>query len=186
MTKDWETLSVLHRNREAARAYYIPFTTKEAAWTGQRSNSDRFQLLNGTWKFAYYQTPEEVPEQIHDSEYNTEEWDDLIVPSNWQMHGYGIPHYTNKQYPFPIDPPHVPTENPTGVYRRTFDIDTTWEQEQIFLRFEGVDSAFHLWINGQEVGYSQGSRIPAEFDITNFIKVGGKFNHSQSLSMVRC
>ncbi|WP_058308831.1 glycoside hydrolase family 2 TIM barrel-domain containing protein [Gracilibacillus massiliensis] len=165
MTKDWEQLSVLHRNREDARAYYIPFSNKETARTHQRVHSDRFQLLNGTWKFAYFETPQEVPEHI-------EEWDQLIVPSNWQMHGYGIPHYTNKQYPFPIDPPNVPTENPTGVFQREFDIDSSWEQEQIFLRFEGVDSAFHLWINGKEVGYSQGSRIPAEFDITNYINVG--------------
>ncbi|SHM67213.1 glycoside hydrolase family 2 TIM barrel-domain containing protein [Gracilibacillus kekensis] len=165
MTKDWEQLSVLHRNREDARAYYIPFSNKETAWTNQRIHSERFQLLNGTWKFAYYETPQEVPEHV-------EEWDDLVVPSNWQMHGYGIPHYTNKQYPFPIDPPKVPTENPTGIYQREFDIDSSWEQEQIFLRFEGVDSAFHLWVNDKEVGYSQGSRIPAEFDITNYISVG--------------
>ncbi len=170
MTKDWETLSVLQRNRESARSYYIPFANQETAWTNQRTNSDRFQLLNGTWKFAYFETPQHVPDDVCESDVN--DWDELLVPSNWQMHGYGIPHYTNKQYPFPIDPPRIPTENPTGIYRRNFYIDPSWEKQQIFLRFEGVDSAFHLFINGREVGYSQGSRIPAEFNVTDYVKTG--------------
>ncbi|WP_018931687.1 glycoside hydrolase family 2 TIM barrel-domain containing protein [Gracilibacillus lacisalsi] len=170
MTKDWETLSVLQRNRENARSYYIPFANQASAWTNQRSNSDRFQLLNGTWKFAYFDTTQQVPEDV--CEGDASDWDELFVPSNWQMNGYGIPHYTNKQYPFPIDPPRIPTENPTGIYRRYFYIDPDWENQHIFLRFEGVDSAFHLFINGKEVGYSQGSRIPAEFNVTDYVQTG--------------
>ncbi len=170
MIKDWENVSVLHRNRQPARAHYIPYTNLSTAWTGQRHNSEYVTLLNGKWKFAYFQTPEEA--SFHMEKMEHIEWDELYVPSNWQTQGYGKPHYTNKQYPFPIDPPRVPTENPTGVYQREFKIDSTWDKKNIFLRFEGVDSAFHLWVNNKEVGYSQGSRIPAEFDITNVAKVG--------------
>lgn len=170
MIKDWENVSVLHRNRQPARAHYIPYANLSAAWTGQRHNSEYVTLLNGKWKFAYFQTPEEA--SFHMEEMEHIEWDELYVPSNWQTQGYGKPHYTNKQYPFPINPPRVPTENPTGVYQREFTMDSTWDKKNIFLHFEGVDSAFHLWVNNKEVGYSQGSRIPAEFDITNFVKVG--------------
>ncbi|SER90590.1 evolved beta-galactosidase subunit alpha [Gracilibacillus ureilyticus] len=170
--RDWENLAVLQRNRQPARAYYVPFSNTSAAKTYQRANSDRFQLLNGMWQFAYYSAPEEVPDDFYKEKYFCEDWDRIEVPSNWQMNGYGIPQYTNKQYPFPVDPPRVPSENSTGVYRREFIIDPSWLTEKLFLRFEGVDSAFHLWVNGQEVGYSQGSRIPSEFEITDFVREG--------------
>src|SRR5699024_10743664 len=94
------------------------------------------------------------------------------VPHHWQLQGYDKPHYTNVNFPFPVDPPNIPTENPTGSYRRTFFISDTWAEDQICLRFEGVDSSFHLWVNGKEVGYSEGSRIPAEFDITDYVRTG--------------
>jgi hypothetical protein len=95
-----------------------------------------------------------------------------MVPSHWQLNGYGKPHYTNVQYPFPVDSPNVPTENPTGSYRRSFYIPQEWTSQKVILRLEGVDSAFHVWVNGQEAGYSQGSRIPAEFDISSYIREG--------------
>ncbi|UOQ87231.1 glycoside hydrolase family 2 TIM barrel-domain containing protein [Gracilibacillus salinarum] len=170
MTKDWQTLSVLERNRTKARAHYIPYADQQTAKKDVRSHSDRFQLLNGKWKFAYFPTDQHVPNDV--AQCDVSDWDQLYVPSNWQMHGYGIPHYTNKQYPFPIDPPHIPTENPTGVYRRTFYLNEEWEDKRVFIRFEGVDSAFHLLINGAEVGYSQGSRIPSEFAISDFVQPG--------------
>src|SRR5699024_6434617 len=94
------------------------------------------------------------------------------VPHHWQLRGYEQPRYTNVNFPCPVDPPNIPTENPTGSYRRTFFIPNTWAEDQICLRFEGVDSSFHLWVNGEEVGYSEGSRIPAEFDITDYVRVG--------------
>jgi beta-galactosidase/beta-glucuronidase len=170
MEKDWENLQVLHRNRERERAHYIPYSTVSTAWVNQKEHSERFQSLNGTWKFAYYHSPLEVPEDFYHLDKLL--WDEIMVPSNWQMQGYGSPHYTNKNYPFPIDSPHIPTENPTGVYWREFVIDESWDSEQIFLRFEGVDSAFHLLINGEIVGYSQGSRVPAEFNISEYVKIG--------------
>ena len=101
-------------------------------------------------------------------------WDRIPVPSNWQMHGYGIPQYTNVNYPYPIDPPHVPQENPVGLYRRAFAVPADWKGRQVFLVFDGVDSAFYCWVNGRQVGYSQGSHMPSEFNVTAFLKPGGK------------
>ena len=140
--------------------------------TFDRGKSEKFKLLNGMWKFYYSNTPEESPEGFYENSYNTDDWDDIRVPGNWQVQGYGYPHYTDLIYPFPIDPPTVPSENPTGCYRRDFYIPEDWKGLQVIVRFEGVDSGFHLWINGEEVGYSQGSRMPSEFDITPFVKAG--------------
>jgi beta-galactosidase/beta-glucuronidase len=163
---DWENLKVLHRNRMPDRAYFIPYPDKESAMAGQPGASKYFRLLNGIWKFCYSQTPSESPEDFYREDYDVSDWDDIQVPLSWQMAGYGRPHYTNVVYPFPVDPPRTPTENPTGCYRRDFYIPEDWDEHRIILRFEGVDSAFHIWVNGQEAGYSQGSRLPSEFDIT--------------------
>ncbi|MDQ0338639.1 beta-galactosidase/evolved beta-galactosidase subunit alpha [Caldalkalibacillus uzonensis] len=170
--RDWENLEVLHKNRLPERSYYIPYKSETSALTYERGYAEGFKLLNGVWKFHYAESPQLAPAHFYEESFDTSEWDDLPVPANWQMHGYGKPHYTNVQYPFPIDPPHVPTENPTGSYRREFYIPKEWMDQQVFLRFEGVDSAFHVWINGQEVGYSQGSRVPSEFNVTPFIREG--------------
>ncbi|KHF39582.1 glycoside hydrolase family 2 TIM barrel-domain containing protein [Halalkalibacter okhensis] len=169
---DWENVAVLQKNRLPERSYFIPYSDVPSALTCERANSPYIQSLNGVWKFHYAQTPNESPASFFETAYDVSDWDDLVVPSNWQMHGYGKPHYTNKQYPFPVDPPRVPTENPTGSYRREFYIDSEWVDKKVMIRFEGVDSAFHLWVNGKEVGYSQGSRIPAEFDLTSCIQEG--------------
>ena len=136
---------VVQRNRLPTRAYWIP---------------EHSFLLNGTWDFHYALTP------FHD----VDTWKSIEVPGHWQLQGYGKPHYTNVPYPFPIDPPFVPTKNPMGTYRQLFRIPSEWPVEsQIRLRFDGVDSAFHLLVNGKKVGYSQGSRNPAEFDITDHV-----------------
>ncbi|MCU9613056.1 DUF4981 domain-containing protein [Caldibacillus lycopersici] len=169
-TRIWEDLSVLQKNRLQDRAYFLPYKTEDAALTYDRSNVSGLQLLNGVWKFYYAENPYAVPSDFQDCA--TDDWDELVVPSNWQMNGYGKPHYTNVKFPFPVDPPHVPTENPTAIYRREFYIPAEWRNQQITLRFEGVDSAFQIWVNGQEVGYSAGSRLPSEFDITPFIQEG--------------
>ncbi|GGH73517.1 beta-galactosidase/evolved beta-galactosidase subunit alpha [Pullulanibacillus pueri] len=169
---DWENLNVLERHRLKEHAYFFSYASIEQALTYQRGLSRGFQLLNGVWKFFYAETPYEVPEGFQSTTYNANEWDDLIVPSSWQLHGYGKPHYTNVQYPFPVDPPYIPTENPTGCYIRSFYLSEDVLKQTIILRFEGVDSAFHLWINGEEVGYSQGSRIASEFDISNYVLAG--------------
>ncbi|GMP41182.1 hypothetical protein CsSME_00011374 [Camellia sinensis var. sinensis] len=124
--------------------------------------------LSGYWKFFLAQNPTSVPLKFYDSAFEDSTWEILPVPSNWQMHGFDKPIYTNVVYPFPLDPPHVPEDNPTGCYRTYFHLPKEWEGRRIFLHFEAVDSAFHAWINGVPVGYSQDSRLPAEFEITDF------------------
>ncbi|GHH97800.1 beta-galactosidase subunit alpha [Neobacillus kokaensis] len=170
--KDWENLSVLQKGRLPERAYFLSFANEHAALTYERGKSQGFKLLNGKWKFHYAQNPALAPAEFYQEAFDVSGWDELPVPSHWQLNGYGKPHYTNVQYPFPVDPPYVPTENPTGSYRRSFYIPLEWLPQKVILRFEGVDSAFHVWVNGEEVGYSQGSRIPAEFDISPYIREG--------------
>jgi beta-galactosidase/evolved beta-galactosidase subunit alpha len=155
-----------------SRAYFISCQSIEEAINYDRGSSGRFKSLNGSWKFNYSSCPESALENFFSEGYDVSGWDDIKVPSNWQMEGYGRPHYTDLYYPFPIDPPRVSSENPTGLYRREFYIPKSWDGDQIVLRFDGVDSAFHVWINGNEVGYSKGSRLPSEFDITKYIRIG--------------
>jgi beta-galactosidase/beta-glucuronidase len=169
---DWENPRVLQRNRQQAHAAWTPYHDMKSALSGERGSSARFRLLNGDWSFYYAPTPAEMPDAFQDEEYNDWTWDTIPVPSNWQMHGYGQPLYTNVAYPFPVDPPNVPYENPVGLYRRSFQIPEGWVEQQVFLTFEGVDSAFYVWVNGQQVGYSQGAHLPAEFNITNSLRPG--------------
>jgi len=177
---DWENLSLLHRNREPAHATLLPYADAESARRGApfdcaqggRAASPFFHLLSGEWAFRYLASPAETPAAY--PRVSAAGWDRIPVPSNWQMHGYGIPQYTNVNYPYPVDPPRVPQENPTGLYRRAFAAPAGWKGRQIFLVFGGVDSAFYCWINGKPVGYSQGSHMPSEFNVTSFLKPGGK------------
>lgn len=169
---DWETQTCLERNRLHARAYFVPFADATTALSFERGISPFFTSLNGVWKFSYHASPEKAPQDFFQDDYDVQDWADLQVPSSWQMHGYGHPHYTNIDYPFPVDPPHIPTENPTGCYKRAFFVPERWLSEFVTLRFEGVDSAFHVWVNGDEVGYSQGSRLASEFDISKYLRAG--------------
>ncbi|HZJ56632.1 MAG TPA: beta-galactosidase subunit alpha [Clostridia bacterium] len=169
---DWENHKLMHRNRQPDRAYFIPYSTAEDALTLERQCSTRFMPLNGMWKFNYAPSPMEAPEGFYNVDYMDENWDEIEVPSCWQYKGYGRPHYTNIMYPFPVDPPMVPSENPTGSYIREFYLPKDWDGRRTFLRFEGVDSAFHVWVNGQEAGFSKVSRMPSEFDITQLVKPG--------------
>ena len=168
----WETQTFLQENRLPGHSSFIPYADENTALASERQESPFFTLLNGTWKFHYSPSPAEAPEDFYMDTYAIDQWDDVQVPSSWQMHGYGYPHYTNVNYPFPVDPPHVPTENPTGCYRHTFLVPDDWLTRYVTLRFEGVDSAFHLWINGKAIGYSQGSRLPSEFDISPYLRSG--------------
>ena len=160
---NWQNPQFLQKGREEARAYYVPFKSIKEALRGRREKSERFQLLNGIWEFKYYGAYYEVPEIIT-------EWDSISVPSNWQMQGYDSPCYTNVNYPYPVDIPYVPDENPCGVYRRKFVAENL--DQEIYLVFEGVNSCFYVTINGEEIGYSQGSRYMAEFRITSYLKKG--------------
>jgi beta-galactosidase/beta-glucuronidase len=171
-SNDWENPHVLQRNRQPAHAALTPFHDEQSALIGERGHSDRFRLLNGDWTFYYAPTPAELPEGFQEEAYDDYIWDTIPVPSNWQMHGYGRPLYTNVAYPFPVDPPRVPYENPIGLYRRSFQVPENWVGQQVFLTFEGVDSAFYVWVNGQQVGYSQGAHLPSEFDITQHLRQG--------------
>lgn len=173
---DWENPQILARNREPTRATQVPFATREAALEGERGASPFFKLLNGQWQFHYAASPDELPDGFESETFDAEAWSSLPVPGNWQMFGYGTPNYTNIAYPYPVDPPRVPQENPVGLYRRTFHLPAAWEElepgRQVFLLFEGVDSAFTVWLNGREVGYSQGSHMPSEFNVTPHVRPG--------------
>lgn len=170
--RDWDNLGVLERNRSKSRAYFIPFTDAEEALRYDRGCSAWYKSLNGMWKFHYAEEPEAAPEDFYLTEYNVSDWDDIPVPGHWQLQGYGHPHYTDLYYPFPVDPPHVPDANPTGSYVREFEIPGDWDGRRISVKFDGVDSAFHVWLNGSFIGYSQGSRLTSEFDLTPYVTTG--------------
>lgn len=170
--KLWENIEIDGINRLDARSHFLSFPNKEKALLGENKYTHAFKNLNGRWKFLFLDAPEYSPEGFFKSEFKTEGFDDITVPGNWQMQGYGKMHYSDLWYNFPINPPYVPTENPTGIYKRTFHLDKSFEDKIIILRFCGVDSAYNVWVNGKEVGYSKGSRNEAEFDITKFVNLG--------------
>ncbi|WP_054023822.1 glycoside hydrolase family 2 TIM barrel-domain containing protein [Bacillus sp. FJAT-28004] len=170
--RDWDNLSVLARGRAKSRSYFIPFSDRSGALSYDRGSSPWFRSLNGSWKFQYAKGPEWAPDGFYEENYDTSSWDDIQVPSHWQLKGYGNPHYTDLYYPFPVDPPHVPNDNPTGSYIREFELPGHWDGRKLAVKFDGVDSAFHVWVNGTFVGYSQGSRLTSEFDLTPYVKPG--------------
>jgi beta-galactosidase/evolved beta-galactosidase subunit alpha len=169
---DWLDPTVTGRNRLPPHAGVLPHADAEAARERRRAASPWVRTLTGAWRFRLFDAPAAVPEAFHEPGFDASGWDDLDVPSNWQTEGHGSPHYTNVVYPFPLDPPRVPRENPTGAYRRTLRVPESWDGRQVRLRFEGVDSAFHLWVNGERVGYSEGARLPSEFDVTEHVEAG--------------
>jgi beta-galactosidase/beta-glucuronidase len=169
---DWENPALLHRNREQPRASMFPFSDEKKALGGRRCDDKTYLSLNGKWRFCYCPAPFEAPVNFSAAFFNDRHWNMIAVPGNWQMQGYGRPVYTNINYPFPIDPPFVPTDNPVGIYRRTFSLPANWKGKKIFLNFEGVNSAFYVWINSRQAGFSKGSRMPSEFDISQYVKTG--------------
>ena len=168
----YEDLSVLHENTMPARAYFIPASKRMDNLVGHREESDRMQLLNGTWKFQYFNSIYDVQEPFFEKDYDTENFDEIQVPSVWQMAGYDTHQYTNIRYPFPFDPPYVPQDIPCGTYAHTFVYHKDENAPKAFLNFEGVDSCFYVWINGSYVGYSQVSHMTSEFDITDLLRDG--------------
>jgi len=181
---DWEDNHVLQINREPARAYFIPYS---------KHPGDRMLSLNGEWQFRWTKTPEERIKDFYRTDYNATGWKTITVPANWEVNGYGTPIYISAGYPFKIDPPYVmrtpkkdwttfEERNPTGQYKRVFTLPDGWANHdgttpqgtggQTFLRFEGVMSAFYVWMNGRQVGYSQGSMEPSEFNVTPYLKAG--------------
>jgi len=172
-SKDWEDHRVLERGRLAPRAWFFPFPDATSARTFDPALSSRARCLSGTWRFHYAPRPTAAPAGLANLSFDDSGWAEIPVPSHWQLLGYGRPQYTNVAYPFPVDPPKVPSDNPTGCYRREVFLDEGWAEEgSVICRFEGVDSAFHLYWNGELVGYSQGARLPAEFDVTLHARPG--------------
>ena len=168
----YENLNVLHENTMPARAYYIPASKRMDNLMEHREESDRMQLLNGTWKFQYYNSIYDIQESFFEKDYDTEKFDEIQVPSVWQMEGYDTHQYTNIRYPFPFDPPYVPQDIPCGAYAHTFVYHKDENAPKALLNFEGVDSCFYVWINGSYVGYSQVSHMTSEFDITDLLQDG--------------
>lgn len=168
----YENLHILHENTMPDRNYYIPAGKAYSTSLDARDHSDRVQFLNGTWKFRYYDSIYNLQDEFYSEGYDVSGFDDIPVPSVWQMHGYDYHQYTNVRYPFAFDPPYVPKDNPCGAYVTDFDYDQNEDAPLAHLNFEGVDSCFYVWLNGRYVGYSQVSHSTSEFDITEFIRNG--------------
>lgn len=171
--EEWDDLSVVQINRASPRATMMTYKTARSAFTFDRTKSPWFRLLNGNWKFNWSENPAGRPADFYKTEFDDSVWKTIPVPSNWELHGYGTPIYTGVGYPFPVKPPHAPRQyNPVGSYRTQFELPKDWNGRRVFIHFAGVNSAFYLWVNGEKVGYSEGSRTPAEFDITSFVRKG--------------
>jgi beta-galactosidase len=180
---DWENESVLHINAEPPRATFVPLATVAGALKDDPANSPFYFSLDGDWKFSWSPAPSQSPENFFGTNFDDSTWKEISVPSNWEMQGYGTPIYLGSGYPFKIDPPIVtdapPTNwtafaarDPVGEYRKTFALPLNWRGRRVFIHFDGVDSAFYLWVNGALVGFSKDSRTPAEFDITEYLHPG--------------
>ena len=168
------TPAVLHVGCEAPRAYFVPFPCEKCAETQNRAESAYFKSLCGEWNFKFYKSYADLC-AVRGDEFAADGFDKIAVPMNWQMalgRGYDVPNYTNVNYPIPVDPPHVPDENPCGVYMRDFTVPQKMAGKKIYLNFEGVDSAFYVWINDNFAAYSQVSHMTSEIDITNYVKPG--------------
>jgi len=168
---DWQNPDVLHIGRVRPRASLIPYKTEAQAEKMQRAFSPFYTCLNGSWDFLYCETGV-CPEGFEFSDYDVSDWDALDVPGNWQMSGYGIPQYTNVVYPIPLDPPFVPDDNPVGLYRRWFRLPEEIEGKKFYLNFDGVNSCYYVYVNGELAGFSKVSHMPAEFDITSLVQPG--------------
>jgi beta-galactosidase len=181
---DWENEAVFQINREPARATFVPFATVEQALREDNTNSPFYRSLNGDWKFNWVPKPELRPTNFFETGFDDSAWKTLPVPASWEMNGYGTPIYVSSGYPFKIDPPRVTGEphtntyttfeerDPVGSYRRTLELPASWDGRHVFIHFDGVESAFYVWVNGQLAGYSENSRSPAEFEITPLLHPG--------------
>ncbi|MGD8699367.1 MAG: glycoside hydrolase family 2 TIM barrel-domain containing protein, partial [Gemmatimonadales bacterium] len=170
---DWENPALYSVNKEPPHATLFPYESLALARDGDRSGSRYFQSLNGRWKFNWVRRPANRPVDFYREGYDDSGWAEIPVPGNWETNGYGVPIYLNQPYEFEENPPYIHHDyNPVGSYRRAFNIPDTWEGRQIFIHFGAVKSAMYVWINGERVGYSQGSKLPAEFDITPYVRTG--------------
>ncbi|NQU54120.1 MAG: DUF4981 domain-containing protein [Bacteroidetes bacterium] len=172
-SNDWENPAVFEKGQNLPHAFHVPFSSKKEAIKNDISKCDNFQSLNGRWKFNWVETPEQVPADFWLPDFDVQEWDEIKVPSNWQMEGFGHPKFRNIALTFESDPPNIPDYyNPAGCYKRKFTVPESWENKEIMLRFEGIKSASYIWVNGKRVGYNQGGFEPAEFNVTPFSEKG--------------
>jgi beta-galactosidase len=170
---DWENEQMIGFNKEPGHCTLTPYGDIESAVEGIREASPFYRSLSGTWKFHWVSKPADRPIDFYKPTFDVSGWDDIRVPANWQEFGYGRPIYLNMLYPFPPNPPRIPHDyNPVGSYRRVFEVPASWDGREVFLHFDGVDSAFYVWVNGCKVGYSQDSMTPAEFNITEYLCPG--------------
>ena len=166
---------IVEKNKQAPRSTFFNFESKKLAGKADPKKSKYFLSLNGDWKFQWVRDPSDRPKNFYKPKFNDKKWGKLIVPSNWELNGYGVPIYLNHPYEFSYepDPPNIPEDyNPVGSYRKKFVIPSSWKNRDIIIHFGAVKSAFFIWVNGEKVGYSQGSKLPAEFDITDYVKIG--------------
>nr|WP_294897999.1 glycoside hydrolase family 2 TIM barrel-domain containing protein [uncultured Pedobacter sp.] len=178
--KEWEDEKVVNINMEQPHAYFMGYSNINDAITNDFSASDDYKLLNGTWKFNFVNTAEQRPLDFYKTDLNHNDWADIKVPGNWELNGFGIPIYTNVQYPFPKNPPFIDHSfNPVGTYHKDFSVPENWDGKQIFIHFGSVTGAMYLYINGQEVGLSKASKTPAEFNITKYLKKGNNLLSAQ-------
>ncbi len=184
---DWENPAVFAINKEPGRAAFFSFESREKAITNDPLQSARHLCLDGTWTFHLSQNPDQRPVDFYEPGFDTTGWDSILVPGNWEVQGFDIPIYVNHPYAFADprnlitdlvegpDPPKVPRDyNPVGSYRKEIQVPENWEDQEVFIHFGSVKSAFYLWVNGHKVGYSQGSKLPAEFNVTDYLKPGEK------------
>jgi len=170
---DWENPLVVSRGTEPPHATLMPYSTLEKAIAGDRFASEYMLLLNRKWKFHWVPKPADRPLDFYKPEYDVSGWKDIDVPGNWQFQGYDVPIFLDEEYPFPADPPHIPNDhNPVGSYRTEFAMPDNWQGRTVYLHFDGVESAFYVWVNGRPAGYSEDSRTPAEFNITGLLRPG--------------
>ena len=173
MNNDWEDQTVFQINREEPRAHFFPFESEALALKNDKSLSNYFQSLNGAWKFHFAKDPAQKAVGFEETDHDVSSWENINVPGHWEMQGWSVPIYLDEEYPFPPDPPFVPHDyNAVGSYVKTFELDENWNGRDIFIHFGGVRSAFYFWLNGEFIGYSQGSKTPAEFDITDKVITG--------------
>ncbi|WP_146399432.1 glycoside hydrolase family 2 TIM barrel-domain containing protein [Planctomycetes bacterium CA13] len=168
---DWQNETTIAKGKMPARATSYSYSSTDEALAGNRARA-RMISLNGDWKFRFVADSNDRPVDFFQADFDASDWDSLAVPSSWEVKGYGTPIYTNATYPFAADPPRIDRTNPVGSYRRDFDIPATWQDMRVVLHFGGVSSAFYVWVNGELAGYSQGSRLPAEFDVSDLVKEG--------------
>ncbi len=170
--RHYENLNIMYENTMPYRSYYIPASCNMGPLVENREKSDRMTLLNGKWKFCYFDSIYDLQDAFYEEGYSLDGFEEVNVPGMWQNYGYDTYQYTNVRYPISLDPPYVPQENPCGAYVRTFEYQKKEDAPNVYLNFEGVDSCLYVWVNGTYVGYSQVSHASREFDITDLVKNG--------------